>query len=110
MPKVDEGKENDFITSILSSDDESSSDDDRQVEQNGKNEAVIDSDVFEVENIIASRVTDEGRKFLVQWKGWPEDQNSWEPEDNLVDSMDKLNEYLQLRNSWIRKMPKKLSK
>lgn len=106
MPNVNEPAI-DIISSILSSDE--SSEDDREIEENGKGEDAMDSDVFEVESIIASRLTDEGRKFLVQWKGWPEDQNSWEPEDNLRDSMDKLNDYLKLRSSWIAKMPKKSS-
>jgi hypothetical protein len=61
---------------------------------------------FQVEAIIASRMTDEGRLFLVQWKGWPEDQNSWEPEDNLKDSTEELNQYLKIRNGNIRRILK----
>ena len=43
------------------------------------------SDVFVVERIINHRRVRNRFEYLVKWKGFPEDQNSWEPETNILD-------------------------
>ena len=38
---------------------------------------------FEVEKIINYRDIDNGREYLVKWKGYPDTDNTWEPDTNL---------------------------
>jgi len=68
-------------------------------------ESEEDSQVYEVHSIIASRVNDSGRLFLVKWEGFSDEHNTWEPEDNLSGSIDKVKDYMVLRKSWMEKMP-----
>jgi len=42
-------------------------------------------DVFEVENILAERKRKGLREFLVKWRGWNSEFNSWEPECHFLD-------------------------
>lgn len=52
------------------------------------------SPVYEVENIVKHRGKKTNREFLVQWKGYSKEHNSWEREANL--SCPKiLQEYLE---------------
>jgi hypothetical protein len=48
---------------------------------------------WEVEDILAERTQQGETQYLVKWKGFPDYENSWEPEDNLVNAMDVLNIY-----------------
>ena len=47
---------------------------------------------------MASRVLLDGKKYLVKWKGWPDDQNSWEPADN-VEADEEIKHYEEIRRS-----------
>ncbi|OCT94453.1 hypothetical protein XELAEV_18012125mg [Xenopus laevis] len=38
---------------------------------------------FEVEKILDSRVQSRKLQYLVKWKGFPNEENSWEPEENI---------------------------
>ena len=51
---------------------------------------------YQGEMIVASRIGPSGKKYLVKWKGWTEDQNSWEPADN-VDAKEEVEIYEKLR-------------
>jgi len=47
---------------------------------------MVDSDVesFEVEEIRNKRTNKKGKtEYLIKWKGYPEQENTWEPADNL---------------------------
>ncbi|CAE7205183.1 hypothetical protein HRS9139_10399 [Pyrenophora teres f. teres] len=39
---------------------------------------------FEVEKIVAHRVVDNGTEYLVKWLGYPNSENTWEPDTNLT--------------------------
>ena len=39
-----------------------------------KEESGSDNEEYEVEYILSSRMTPSGRKYLVKWKNWPDDQ------------------------------------
>ena len=38
---------------------------------------------YEVEAIVAEKTVSKVSKYLIKWKGWPEDDNTWEEEDAL---------------------------
>lgn len=44
-------------------------------------------EMYIVEKIIAMREIDSVRQFYLKWEGFPESENSWEPEEN-IDSKD----------------------
>jgi len=38
---------------------------------------------FEVERVVARRVVEGAPHYLIKWKGYPDSDNTWEPEENL---------------------------
>lgn len=48
---------------------------------------------FEVEDILQSREDDGVRLFLVKWKGYPHEVNTWEPETNLTNASDAIHKF-----------------
>ena len=48
---------------------------------------------FEVEQIVNHRRILGTTEFLVKWKGYLESENTWEPEDHLLNCQGKLNYY-----------------
>ncbi len=58
---------------------------------------VNEEEEYEVEKILSSRRRGNSYKYLIKWKGYPSSDNSWEPEANLANSREKLNEYQRRR-------------
>jgi len=55
-----------------------------------------DQEVWEVEDIKAHYDTAKGRRrFLIKWKGWPTEYNTWEPEEHLAGAPTKVRNYLK---------------
>lgn len=50
-------------------------------------------DVFEIEKIIAHRGEGESREYLIHWKGYPSDEDTWEPVSSLFDAEFSIQEY-----------------
>jgi hypothetical protein len=50
---------------------------------------------YEVERIIKRRKTEKGNEYLVKWKGYDDNQNTWEPEENLTHCQEKVDEFLK---------------
>ena len=48
---------------------------------------------FEVESIINHRRILGVTEFLVKWKNYPESENTWEPEDNLLNYQERIRHY-----------------
>jgi WD40 repeat protein len=48
---------------------------------------------YEVESIIAQRERRGQREYLVQWKGWSNDANTWEPESSLLGCEERMREF-----------------
>jgi hypothetical protein len=57
--------------------------------------ATDNRDVYVVDNIVAHRITPLGvLEYRVKWKGYSTKQNSWIPEENLVDT-DYVHQYFK---------------
>lgn len=51
---------------------------------------------WEIEGILEHRENDDGtREFLVKWRGYPDTQNSWEPEEYLENAKEAKESYLK---------------
>jgi len=48
---------------------------------------------WEIEDIINSRTRNRVKEFLVHWKGYPNSEYTWEPEENLGNLKQILNAY-----------------
>ena len=48
---------------------------------------------YEVEQLLAHRTVRNQTQYLIQWKGYPSWDNTWEPESNLTHCQDLLQEY-----------------
>ena len=60
-----------------------------------------DDEEYDVESILAHTIEDGGRKYFIKWLDYPESENSWEPEANLVVSEETralLNAYKRLHS------------
>jgi len=57
---------------------------------------LVENGEYEVERLLM-RKYDEGKfLYLVKWKGWDDEHNSWEPESNLGNSKDHLKDLNKL--------------
>ena len=59
-------------------------DSDDEDEEEGEEE----EDDYEVERILEKKGTGKRLRYLVKWIGWPEEDNTWEPVDNLTNAKD----------------------
>ena len=50
---------------------------------------------WEIEKILNLQQKHGKNKYLVRWKGYTQGDNTWEPEENLQNTGEKLQEYLQ---------------
>lgn len=64
--------------------------------------AVKGEEEWEVEKILQHRIRGKKTQYLVRWKGFGRDDNTWEPEENLQHAQDKLKEYKKLGQKAIR--------
>jgi hypothetical protein len=54
----------------------------------------VTKQVFEVEAIVDVRSRNRMLEYLVKWKGYPSDENTWETEENMTSAKDIVDEYL----------------
>lgn len=57
-----------------------------------REEETEEEEVFSVEKIVSKRVVGGKTQYLLKWKGYDSDENTWEPEENL-DCQDLLREF-----------------
>ncbi|XP_006814390.1 uncharacterized protein LOC102807960 [Saccoglossus kowalevskii] len=65
------------------------------------------SEVCEVSKIVKSRNTRNGVLYLIRWKGYGPSDDTWEPEEHLVDCQDVLEEY-KLKQSNLKVLHRKI--
>ncbi|XP_033338541.2 histone-lysine N-methyltransferase SUV39H2 isoform X1 [Megalopta genalis] len=65
--------------------------------QNGINVTHSENDVWEVENILGKKELNGQLAYLIKWKNWSNKYNSWEPEPNLINCSDILEEFEKRR-------------
>jgi len=56
-------------------------------------EIIDDAEEHEVESILDSRRRGRGYQFLIKWKGFPTSENTWEPERNLTNCSELLEDF-----------------
>ena len=59
---------------------------------------------FEVDKVIDSRLKRGKLEYLVKWSGYTDDYNTWEPVDNLSNSLEALDEFHKSNLSALRKL------
>ena len=58
-----------------------------------------DSEEYEVDRVLASRVVRGGTEYLVRWKGYGSWEDSWEPAGNLEHAGGAIDLFLRSRGS-----------
>jgi hypothetical protein len=54
--------------------------------EDGDDESESEEDVYEVANILDARESADGStEYLIKWKGWGAQHNSWEPREHIMD-------------------------
>ena len=53
----------------------------------------LQSDEYEVEKIVDYREIKSVQQYLVKWKGYSDDENTWEPEANLNNCRNLIDEF-----------------
>uniref|UniRef100_A0A914BV77 Chromo domain-containing protein n=1 Tax=Acrobeloides nanus TaxID=290746 RepID=A0A914BV77_9BILA len=61
------------------------------------------SEIFEVDQILDTKMSGRKRIFLVSWKGFPASENSWEPEDNLGGASEAVKTFMEKYNEKVKK-------
>ena len=56
-------------------------------------ELVGEQEEWEVDRILEKQTVQGKLRYLVAWKGWPEEFNSWEPEEHLENAKALLEEF-----------------
>ena len=48
---------------------------------------------YEVKQVLDSQLKRGKLKYLVKWSGYTDDHNTWEPESNLINSSEAINDF-----------------
>ncbi|KAL6077822.1 Chromobox protein 1 [Balamuthia mandrillaris] len=72
---------------------EESEEEEAEGEEEGEEEEAEEE--FEIENILDCRTNKGIKEYLVKWKGYPSSQNTWQPESDLTNCQELLQEFLR---------------
>lgn len=61
---------------------------------------------YEVESVMGEKIENGARYFLIKWKGYNEEDNSWEPEDQ-VECVDLIEKFRDLSRSTVKRPAKR---
>ena len=59
---------------------------------------------YEVEEVLDSRLKRGKLEYLVKWSGYTDDHNTWEPESNLENSKESINDFHKSNPSALHKL------
>ena len=74
-------------------------------------ELINNQEEYEIDTILAHKQKGKQRLYLIKWKGYGSNENTWEPEENLENSNETLKEYKRqhnINNKLFRKPKRKL--
>ncbi|PWN88618.1 hypothetical protein FA10DRAFT_303559 [Acaromyces ingoldii] len=74
------GKEPETIEVDDEGDDEEQIEEDEEQEDDDEDE----DEVYEMESILKHKITNDGFFFKIKWKGYPDEESTWEPEANIL--------------------------
>ena len=57
----------------------------------------VSQEEFVVESIVNHRGYPNNYKYRIKWEGYPSSQNTWEPNSNLTNCQEKIDNYWKLR-------------
>ena len=61
------------------------------------NDGNMSEEEYEVECITAEKLVQNKRRYRVKWKGWPEEDSTWQSESSLADAKECLQEWKRSR-------------
>jgi len=70
----------------------------QDVQEENVDENEEEEEEYHVERICDTRLRGSKREFLIKWKGFPMEENTWEPEDNC-DCPELISEFMSRRKS-----------
>jgi hypothetical protein len=69
---------------------------DNTIEEENLNESESDEPYYEVEAIVGKKMYRGKPQYHVKWKGYPSDQNTWEPLENLTNVMEMVENFEEM--------------
>ncbi|XP_076619100.1 suppressor of variegation 3-9 isoform X1 [Colletes latitarsis] len=66
---------------------------DMKYDSKNRKNALSENDLWEVEKILEKREVDGKLNYLIKWKNWNSEYNSWEPVSNLINCLDILEDF-----------------
>ena len=68
------------------------------------------NELWDVENIVDQRLRNGRKEYLVKWRGWAHKYNTWEPEENFLEDMDSIIDFLRRNQSDSKNLSKTIQK
>ncbi|KAK9138106.1 hypothetical protein Sjap_008700 [Stephania japonica] len=86
-------REVDDASNVDDNDDDDDDDDEMVGEEEDKERPKLDEGFYEIEDVRRKRVRKGQIQYLIKWRGWPENANTWEPLENLQSCSDVIESF-----------------